>query len=113
MRNKGLGRDVLVGPYEHAFWCCWEGGRIDCVKRKLNGWVIDDGGFQRYLGHIVHVRKWPPGERHQARKTGGGLATGDVVEGDCTLLGRGVAVGVTWLFTSASIFSLMQVNGSG
>ena len=53
------------------------------------------------------------GERHQARRTGAGLAAGDMVEGDCTLLGRGVAVGVTWLFTSASVFSPTRENGSG
>jgi hypothetical protein len=76
------------------------------VKRKLNGWVINDGGFQRYL---VHVGKWLLGECHQARKARAGLVVGDVVEGDCTLLERGVMR----LFTAASVFFLTWEHRSG
>src|SRR5258708_27212419 len=58
VRNKGLGRDVLASPCRRTLPPCREGRRIIYVKRRLDGWVIDEGGSRRYLVHIVHVGKW-------------------------------------------------------
>ncbi len=74
---------------------------------------IPTGGSQQYLVYIVHVRKWSSDKCHQAKKIHVALVAGDVVEGDCTLLGHGVAVDVIWLFTAASVFFLTWEHGNG
>jgi hypothetical protein len=74
-----------------------------CILYK-ESFVISESG-KRTIKRRRAGGLWSLGKCHRARKAHADLTVGDVVEGDCTLLGYGMAVGMTWLLTVASVFS--------